>query len=109
MRCSLLGCMIASALFATAAYAFEQETAPAPKAGPNAKLSGEDLPKGKGDDGTVVAIPGLGKLGVIPKLDFGLDLLYGDDANKPAIDEGLKSNDQNSDDLRIRGSIKHRF
>src|SRR5262245_11135402 len=31
--------------------------------------------------GTEVRIPGLGKVGVLPKLDFGLELLYG--ANEP--------------------------
>ena len=31
------------------------------------------------DSGSVVRIPGLGALGVLPKLDFGLELLYGDD------------------------------
>ncbi len=56
--------------------------------------------------GTEVRIPGLGKLGVFPKLDFGLELLYGgreDRATEP--DRGRAEND----DVQIRGSIKHRF
>ena len=57
--------------------------------------------------GTEVRIPGLGKLGVFPKLDFGLELLYGgreDRATEPP-DRGRAEND----DVQIRGSIKHRF
>ena len=47
-------------------------------------------------------IPGLGKLGVLPKMDFGLELLYG-------ANEGVKQPDpveQPSDDLTIRGTMK---
>lgn len=54
--------------------------------------------------GTEVRIPGLGKLGVFPKLDFGLELLYGGREDR-ATDRGRAEND----DVQIRGSIKHRF
>lgn len=107
MRCSVFGCMLASVIFASSAFAFKEETQPAPKA-PSANLSTEKA-KPQGKDGTVVSIPGLGKLGVIPKLDFGLELLYGDEGAKSSLrddDQGTKSDDG---DLRIRGSIKHRF
>jgi hypothetical protein len=54
--------------------------------------------------GTEVRIPGLGKVGVLPKLDFGLELLYG------ATDQekGLPEKSEPSD-VQIRGTIKHRF
>jgi hypothetical protein len=61
----------------------------------------------KPETGTEISIPGLGRLGVLPKMDFGLELLYG-------AAEGQSSN-QNlpaqgpEDDLTVRGSVKHRF
>jgi hypothetical protein len=55
--------------------------------------------------GTEVRIPGLGKIGVLPPLDFGLELLYGaNDPKGPAPNDKLDQND-----LQIRGTIKHRF
>ncbi|SDP64294.1 hypothetical protein SAMN04488061_3594 [Filomicrobium insigne] len=58
------------------------------------------------DRGTEVSIPGLGKLGVLPKMDFGLELLYGANGQQDKMenDPGPET-----DDLRIRGSVKHRF
>ncbi len=66
-------------------------------------LSGTELNLGR-TSGTEVRIPGLGTVGVLPKLDFGLELLYG--ANEP---KGLPQDKVNSDDVQIRGTIKHRF
>lgn len=61
----------------------------------------------KSSGGTEVRIPGLGKLGVLPKMDFGLELLYGAaDQQKPTNDPPV---DPNNDELTIRGSVKHRF
>ena len=57
--------------------------------------------------GSELRIPGLGKLGVLPKFDFGLELLYGVNEQKPS-DRELGRLDQ-SDDVQIRGSIKHKF
>jgi hypothetical protein len=54
--------------------------------------------------GTEVRIPGLGKVGVLPKLDFGLELLYG--ANEP---KGTFEDKTDPDDVQLRGTIKHRF
>lgn len=57
--------------------------------------------------GTEVRIPGLGKLGVLPKMDFGLELLYGaNEGNKPAVEP---EEAPETDDLRIRGTMKHNF
>lgn len=58
------------------------------------------------DSGSVVRIPGLGALGVLPKLDFGLELLYGDERPELAPRE---KEDADSDGLSIRGTLKHRF
>lgn len=57
-----------------------------------------------GKTGTEVKIPGLGTVGVLPKLDFGLELLYGATENKAIPDS---KNDPS--DVQIRGTIKHRF
>lgn len=58
------------------------------------------------DSGSVVRVPGLGALGVLPKLDFGLELLYGDE--RPEVVPREKE-DTDSDGLSIRGTLKHRF
>jgi hypothetical protein len=54
--------------------------------------------------GTEVRIPGLGKVGVLPKLDFGLELLYGANEQKGTVEDKT-----NPDDVQLRGTIKHRF
>jgi hypothetical protein len=56
--------------------------------------------------GTEVRIPGLGKVGILPKLDFGLELLYGASEDQKVFPE--EKLDPNSD-LQIRGTIKHRW
>ncbi len=58
--------------------------------------------------GTEVRIPGLGKLGILPKLDFGLELLYG--VNEQTLDRpGTRGPDQGEDSVGIRGTLRHRF
>jgi hypothetical protein len=56
--------------------------------------------------GTEIKVPGFGTVGVLPnfKLDFGLELLYGQGEQKGPIDD--KSS---PDDVQLRGTIKHRF
>ena len=56
-------------------------------------------------EGTEVRIPGLGKLGVLPKMDFGLELLYGANETRPVAPDPQEE----TDDLQIRGSVKHNF
>jgi hypothetical protein len=102
-------------------YAFQEQTTgagsapaqaeqPAPEGQSPAEakpldLSGETA--AKPDSGTEIRIPGLGKLGVLPKMDFGLELLYGAAEQKPAgVPEGTPNPDE---DLAIHGTVKHRF
>ncbi len=61
-------------------------------------------PEKTAPEGTEIRIPGLGKLGVLPKLDFGLELLYGAQ-DSAVIDDEPGDGDQ----LTIRGRVKHRF
>jgi hypothetical protein len=108
------------ALLAPAAFSFEEtkmgaggadpaaaapvlELPKAPAAGKGLNLSGTELSLGK-TSGTEVRIPGLGTVGVLPKLDFGLELLYG--ANEP---KGLPHDKTDGDDVQIRGTAKYRF
>lgn len=69
----------------------------------NLNLSTPELNLGR-TSGTEVRIPGLGTVGVLPKLDFGLELLYGANEQK-----GVPQDKTNPDDVQIRGTIKHRF
>jgi hypothetical protein len=82
----------------------EPKVAPAPGTGLNLNLP--DASVGK-NTGTEVRIPGLGTVGVLPKLDFGLELLYGAAEPKGMAPEDRGHPEQN--DLQIRGTIKHRF
>ncbi len=100
--------------------AFEEQTsgttaAPASKGTPESdpsKTPQSDLgsPSNIGDTngGTVVRIPGLGTLGKLPKMDFGLELLYGAAETENLVDDSQEPN-ATTDDLRIRGTIKHQF
>ncbi len=51
-------------------------------------------------------MPGLGNIGSLPKLDFGLELLYG--ASEPkGVREELNKADPS--DLQIRGTVRYKF
>lgn len=100
----------------TAAAAFQEQqggaVAPQPGAAaapakPAAEFSAPDAGNGA-VVGTEVRIPGLGKLGVLPKMDFGLELLYGA-ASEPKSEAVRPETDSEDSDLRIRGTVKHRF
>ena len=120
-----LGCL---GSMTSAALAFEETTvggsdAKAPTA--QALELPKELPKNAGDPGkglgeppkglslpdlqfsspgTEVRIPGIGTVGVLPKLDFGLELLYGANEQK-----GPFPDKSSPDDVQLRGTIKHRF
>jgi hypothetical protein len=72
-----------------------------------------DLSRGsQRETGTVLSIPGIGTIGVLPRLDFGLELLYGAPKEPKAGITGqpMIGRDQGEDsDVLIRGTIKHRF
>jgi hypothetical protein len=71
--------------------------------GKGLSLTIPEVSLGKGS-GTEVRIPGLGTIGVLPKLDFGLELLYGANEGKGVPEDRTEPND-----LQIRGTLKHRF
>ncbi len=86
------------------ASALEPAAAPAsppPAKGLNLKIPPMSIGQGTG---TEVRIPGFGKVGVLPKLDFGLELLYGATEAQGRPDEKSEPSD-----VQIRGTLKHRF
>ncbi len=113
-----LGVLLAGA--STAAWAFQEQqgsAAPAAKSGAApveavpgtvaAPLAGGPAPAGRTVNGTEIRIPGLGSLGVLPKMDFGLELLYGAAEQKSGDDSrGIPNG---ADDLAIRGTIRKKF
>jgi hypothetical protein len=64
-------------------------------------------PGDQNSGGTELSIPGVGTLGTVPKLDFGLDLLYGAGSD-PAQPERPQEGAGNQD-VTIKGTIRHRF
>lgn len=56
--------------------------------------------------GTELRIPGIGSVGTVPKLDFGLDLLYGAGSD-PVQQE--RPQDADGKDVTIKGTLRHRF
>jgi hypothetical protein len=77
---------------------------------PKAQEQDQSLPA-KTDTGTEIRIPGLGKIGTLPKMDFGLDLLYGaaEDDNKAAPEFPNSQDTDEQRDMMIHGTVKHRF
>jgi hypothetical protein len=71
----------------------------------------EEATPSMSDTGTEIRIPGLGKIGTLPKMDFGLDLLYGaaEDNNKVSPGFASPQDLEEQRDLTIHGSVKHRF
>ncbi len=63
------------------------------------------------DAGTEVTIPGIGSVGKLPKLDFGLELLYGarnapdsQQLSQPNVDQHVPEND-----MQIKGTLTYKF
>jgi hypothetical protein len=56
--------------------------------------------------GTELTIPGLGAIGTIPKLDFGLELLYGP---KPGPEAFQLDQHAPESDVGIKGTFTHKF
>jgi hypothetical protein len=63
------------------------------------------------DNGTEVTIPGIGSVGKLPKLDFGLELLYGAKNAPESLQLDQHSLDQQvpEKDMQIKGTLSHKF
>lgn len=113
---ALLGALM---LATPSAFAFEETRGGAgaqPAAPPQAIApTTKGLPLELGGTGTTVApsagtevrIPGLGRLGILPKLDFGLELLYG--VNEQSFDDQRLRPEPGDDGVGVRGTVRHRF
>src|SRR5262245_38990695 len=113
---------VALGLFGQAALAFQETTIGGgdakAQAAPATELHGTPAEAGKGltltpgntpglhiqTPGTEIKIPGLGTVGVLPKLDLGLELLHGANEQKGTVEDKA-----NSDDVQLRGTVKYRF
>lgn len=97
---------------ATSALAFQEEKpGSGGQSAPAAGVDTQEAPAGKSaPSGTEVTIPGLGKLGTLPKMDFGLELLYGANDSKPVETQPANpAAAPEAEDLTIRGTMKHNF
>jgi hypothetical protein len=107
VRWTVLGLLLAT--FSQGALAFQETTvgkgaAPAaPATQPATGLSSTPLPRASGPE---IRVPGLGSIGSLPKLDFGLELLYGAGEPKGPREELNKTDPS---DLQIRGTVKYKF
>ncbi len=102
------------AVSSAAAFAFEQTPlAPAPSVTVTApevtapKFDGETKKLELQKKSSGLKIPGLGLFSV-PKLNFGLDLMYGSPENDDAILR-FSGDSASDDDLTILGKVKRRF
>jgi hypothetical protein len=109
-----LGATLALAFCASSyALAMEEQHIAAPPAAEGAAVAPPAAgvqpaaPAAKPETGTEIRIPGLGKLGTLPKMDFGLELLYGAADGKAPQDPVPE--DKDNQNLMIRGSVKHNF
>ena len=109
---ALLSCLLVSAT----AHGFEAEpaeteggkSAPHVMTSPGLGLEDQRPPSEGKKAWSGFELPGFGKIGVLPKLDFGLELLYGE-TPPAARAEGFADRDTEPDDVTIRGTFKHRF
>ncbi len=99
-------------MFPGGIQAFEQ-TPVAPVPGTSVAAPSENAP-GLSKDETVapgqesqkdtgLSFPGMGLINILPKLDFGLELMYGASPEEPVEDASPH------DDVTIRGTVKKRF
>ena len=108
----VLGMLAAVAAAATTgAFALDEQRMAIPNGAPDApKAQVQDQSTPKSEEGAEIRIPGLGKLGTLPKMDFGLELLYGAaEDNRSDQNSEPAAGPEAPQDLTIHGSMKHRF
>jgi hypothetical protein len=114
-RILALGAVLAVVSSSAIAFQEQRAGAPAPSPAPSANADTPtqelNVPSAATKaEGTEVTIPGLGKLGVLPKMDFGLELLYGANEEPKEQDSDPAQQARPEDhELTIRGSVKKSF
>lgn len=104
---AVLGAFLALAAMTVTVAAFEETPvvpstgAPAAGADGGLGLTTPDQPAVEPDKG------GLGGIGILPKLDFGLELLYS--SEDTGSGETVPDSAQGSEDFTLRGALKHEF
>jgi hypothetical protein len=116
--CAIAGLMAALAFGAAPARAF-QETPVPPAEAPQATPQQPQAPALQlGTPGAAPAAPKAEQGGIklfgrtlLPKLDFGLDVLYGQDQQQLQLEQGSTSLDQldENGDVTVLGKVKRRF
>jgi hypothetical protein len=112
---AIAGLMAAVSLAAGPAFAFQETPAPPPEAsGPAPQANAPALQLGT--PGAAPASPQADSKGgvkvfgysILPKLNFGLDLLYGQDQQQQMDLQGPTFEDENPD-VTVLGKVKRRF
>ena len=90
-------------IISQAALAFQETNSGSAQtgAGPTADIN---LPAPVSKNGPEIKVPGLGTIGALPKLDFGLELLYGASGQQAG-----PRDDKQDTGAQIRGTLKYRF
>ena len=112
--CAILGVMAALSFGAGSALAFQETPAPPPAA------AAEGVPQAKTPPGLHVGNPsapadpdtvpkGVKMFGysILPKLDFGLELLYGQEQEQLPLQQGPTFEEY--EDITVLGKVKRRF
>ena len=100
------GCLLLAAAGSGAMAFQEQKTPQATTTQPTAQVASPEVRKD--EKGPVIKVPGFGRIGELPKLDFGLDLLYGASPEEREQKRRIDPNNKD-DDLTVKGSIKYRY
>jgi hypothetical protein len=89
---------------------FAQQQPALPGQQPQVQLNDPLATRGE-NKGTEVKIPGVGVVGTLPKLDFGLELLYGPKNPTEGLQLDQRSFDQRGQesDMQIKGTLTHKF
>src|SRR5262245_11912014 len=66
----------------------------------------DPLPLNGKTGGTELTIPGIGSVGTLPNLQFGVELLYG---SKNAVDAPQLEQPRPDGDMQIKGTLSHKF
>ena len=88
---------------------YKVQSSSADQKGPAIALGNGGDVKSPADDGVNIWIPGLGVVGQMPKLDFGLEMLYGASPTPIDAPRTARELDNFESEFAIKGTIKRKF